>query len=193
MKSKTSLLLAFLLVALVQLYVPADMILDREKILASGTEYKFKTAPLDPNDPFRGKYIVLSFRQNSIALPDRKPWENTEDIYVNLKTDRNGFAQVAGISKTEPASEKAYLKAQVDYITTEHGKHQLFIRYPFDRFYQEETVASEAEKAYFESVQDTTKTTYAVVQILKGEAVLKDVYIEDTPISKLVKAGRKRK
>ena len=49
------LLSVFILVALVQLFVPAKMILDREDILDMGKEYKFKTEPIDPNDPFRGK------------------------------------------------------------------------------------------------------------------------------------------
>lgn len=54
MTNKKTLLSVFILVAIVQLYVPAKMILDREDILDTGKEYKFKTEPIDPNDPFRG-------------------------------------------------------------------------------------------------------------------------------------------
>ena len=52
----------FIVVGLVQLFVPANMILNEETILKSGTVYKFKTRPVDPNDPFKGKYINLNYQ-----------------------------------------------------------------------------------------------------------------------------------
>ncbi|MBD3630845.1 GDYXXLXY domain-containing protein [Cyclobacterium sp.] len=59
MANKKIVLPVFVLIALLQLYLPAKMILDREDILHKGKEYKFKTQPIDPNDPFRGKFIAL--------------------------------------------------------------------------------------------------------------------------------------
>ena len=61
MNKKILLISAFVLVVLVQLYVPAKMIWGREEVLNTGTEYKFRTAPIDPNDVFRGKYINLNY------------------------------------------------------------------------------------------------------------------------------------
>ena len=57
------------LVFAVQLSVPAWMIIDRESVIAEGREYKFEAAPLDPYDPFKGKYITLRYRENFISLP----------------------------------------------------------------------------------------------------------------------------
>ena len=42
MNKKKLILLVFILVALVQLYIPIKMILGREDILSTGKEYKFK-------------------------------------------------------------------------------------------------------------------------------------------------------
>lgn len=69
MNKKKILLLSFFLVAVVQLYVPSKMIWDREEVLRTGTEYKFRTAPIDPTDPFRGKYITLRFDDNTVDIP----------------------------------------------------------------------------------------------------------------------------
>ena len=67
MINKKTQIVLFVLVALAQLYVPAKMIWDQEDVLKNGSEYKFKTDPVDPNDPFRGKYITLSFDNNTFV------------------------------------------------------------------------------------------------------------------------------
>ena len=77
-------------VALVQLYVPAAMILEREEVLATGKAYKFRVAPVDPNDPFRGKYITLRYRHNTIQVADAGQWESGQEVYVLLRRDRAG-------------------------------------------------------------------------------------------------------
>ena len=61
MDTKKIIFPAFILLVLVQLFVPANMILEQEDILKNGTPYKFKTAPIDPYDPFRGKYVWLGY------------------------------------------------------------------------------------------------------------------------------------
>ncbi len=197
MKKRTLLFLAFLAMVLVQLYVPAQMIWGREEILNTGREYKFRTAPIDPNDPFRGKYIILRYQQNSVVVPIENPWQHGQDIYVLLKkTDPNGYVRITGISKEEPKNpESAYVKAKVDYINTqtpEAGKSTVFIAYPFDRFYLEESLAEEAEATYVETQEDSTQVAFAVVKIRKGEAVLQDVMIDSVSITDMVKARLNR-
>ena len=51
----------------------------------------------------------------------------------------------------------------------------------------EESKAYKAEQEYRESQQDTTKTTYALISIKNGDAVLKDVFIDKIAIRELVK------
>ena len=94
MNNKKILLPAFILVALVQLYVPSKMILHREEILDTGKEYKFKTAPIDPTDPFRGKYITLRYDENMVEIQNEKDWVRGETIYVFLAKDSDGFAKI---------------------------------------------------------------------------------------------------
>lgn len=191
MNNRKLILAAFILVALAQLYVPAKMILDRESVLANGIDFKFKTAPIDPNDPFRGKYISLQYESNVIEIQNEEDWRGGEDIYVILANDSNGFAKIESLSKTKPSDEVSFVKAKVSYVS-DNGSQQLTVSYPFDRFYMEESKALEAEQVYRESVPDTNQVAYALVKIKNGEAVLKDVLINDISIRDVVNSEREK-
>ncbi|MGD1889461.1 MAG: GDYXXLXY domain-containing protein [Cyclobacteriaceae bacterium] len=184
MPKKTILLIAFLLVALVQLYVPASMILDREAVLAQGTEYKFRTAPIDPNDPFRGKYITLSFEDTTVPIVNENDWVAGESVYALLTIDEHGFAQIQSVTKEQPADDQDFLSTTVSYVSS-NGNRQLTLQYPFNRFYLEESKAPKAERVYWESLRETSQTTYALVAISDGEAVLKDVLINGISVREL--------
>lgn len=186
MNAKKLTLTAFILVVLAHWYVPAKMILDRETVLSSGTEYKFRTAPLDPSDPFRGKYITLRFNDTRYPLPTGAEWNPGEDAYVSLTTDREGFATIRSVSKKAPHRDTDYVKAKVNYVTND-SVNTILLEYPFDRFYMEEAKAPRAERVYNESLRDTTKQTYALVSIKGNTAVLKDVLIDGISIRELAK------
>ena len=175
----------FILVALVQLSVPAKMIFDREDILNNGKEYKFKTKPIDPNDPFRGKYIRLSYYEDVIEVENEADWTKGEIIYVSLTTDREGFAKIKSVSKENLVNNQDFLKTKVRYIA-DNGPEKLTIDYPFDRFYMEESKAYDAKLIYRKSQHDTSQIAYALVSIKDGEAVLKDVLINGVSIREIV-------
>lgn len=59
---------AFLAVALAQVLVVAGFAASREIALRSGTEVVLETAPVDPQDLFRGDYVVLSYDISTIGL-----------------------------------------------------------------------------------------------------------------------------
>lgn len=189
MNNKKFILAVFIFVALAQLYVPAKMILDREKVLANGIDFKFRTAPIDPNDPFRGKYISLQFENNVIEIQNEEDWRGGEDVYVILVEDYNGFAKIESVSKTKPSNEFSFVKAKVSYVS-DNGSQQLTVDYPFDRYYMEESKAYEAENVYIRSLPDSTQKAYALVKIKGGEAVLKDVLINDVSIRDIVISER---
>ena len=190
MNSKKILLIAFLLVALAQLYIPVKMILDKEEILNVGTLYKFRTAPVDPNDPFRGKFIALSFRENTVEIKDGQEWVMGQPIYVSLTTDDKGYAKIESISKEMPAGRPDVIKAKVRFVMDDDIK-QVVIDYPFDRFYMEESKAIEAEMAYRQLQADTNRVTYALVSVKDGEAVLSDVQVDGISIVGMVDKKQK--
>lgn len=185
MANKKLLLLIFCIVAAIQIYVPAKMIFDSEDVIATGKEFKFKTEPIDPNDPFRGKYITLRFEENHIEQLTDTNWVANQDIYVKLIRDKDGYAKIKEICKTEPSDTDDFVKSKVNYYS-QYNEKVVYIDYPFERYYMEETKAPDAEIVYRESARDTLQNTYALVSVKKGQAVLKDVFINETSIKTIV-------
>ncbi|HKC66640.1 MAG TPA: GDYXXLXY domain-containing protein [Bacteroidia bacterium] len=179
---KKILLIAFVLMALLQLAVPLKMVLDQEKIIATGIEYKFRIAPVDPYDAFRGRYITLNFDKSSFEILSADTFVRDESIYICLKTDSAGFADIKDVSKTVPAYKTDYVSAKVNYFYDS----RLAFNFPFNKYYMEETKAPEAEKIYRDAIKrDTIQNAYALVSVKDGQAVLKDVIINGVSIKTL--------
>lgn len=183
------LIIGFTLTAIAQLAVPSKMIYDSEKTADYGTEYKFRTRPIDPTDPFRGKYITLSFDDTKVTVKDTT-WKHRDEGYVYIKADKDGFARVTNLSHKPLDIPDDYFKAKVwAYNGT------IEIEFPFDRYYMEEGKAYEAEMAYREYNSDNTdaKPAYAVVAVRDGHTVLKDVIIDGMPVREYVLENREKK
>lgn len=188
MVNKKILIILFIAVSMIQLYVPAGMILEREDTLKTGWVFKFRTAPLDPSDPFRGKYVRLDFRDNVFEEKSDKEWKGGETVFAQLTTDIYGYAKVNYISHIEPADNLNYIKTKIRYVNKHEGILKVHLDFPFDRFYMQETKAPVAERKYLESLSDTNNVTYAIVKVKKGSSVLEDVKINDISLRELVNA-----
>jgi uncharacterized membrane-anchored protein len=188
---KHTILLLFFAVCAAQWIAPLSMITGAESTLAKGKVYKFRTTPLDPTDPFRGSYITLRFRETSVQQKANEKWQAGESIYLMVKEDANGFAKIQEGTLTKPAGDATYFKAMLEYEFDDQ-RDSFNVELPFQRYYLEESKASEAEKAYWEKNREN-KLCYAVVAIRDGNVVLKDVMIENKSIVDIVKALRKDK
>ncbi|MGC1205991.1 MAG: GDYXXLXY domain-containing protein [Flavobacteriaceae bacterium] len=179
------LFIIFILVVIAQLCIPAQMILNQEAILKTGTAYKFKTQPVDPSDPFKGKYIALNYEINSFKTNDSL-WQRNKPIYVYLTTDSLGYAKIDAVSRSILEENKNdYVEVQSGYYDT-YSKH-LNIQFPFNKYYMKETKAYDAEVAVRNRQRDSIpNNTYALVFIKEGEAVLEDVIIDEISIKDYV-------
>lgn len=174
--------IVFIVVAVVQIGTPLKMIFDSEDILISGTAYKFKTRPIDPTDPFRGKYITLQFEMNSFKTSDTT-YVYGDEIRVYIENDNEGFAKVVQVGRESLDIDGDYIMAKV---TNTHNSRITF-ELPFNRFYMEETKAYDAEKAYRDANRNSKKDdVYAVVYVKDGASVLEDVIIAGIPIQEYV-------
>jgi uncharacterized membrane-anchored protein len=191
MRSKKILLVALILVALAQLFVPAKMIWNREVVLATGTAFKFKVALIDPHDPFRGKYITLSYKENTFSATQEEDWIPGESVFVALTTDDSGFAKIKSVLKTQPSENLDFVRARLSFLT-DNTSNKLIIDYPFDRYYMEESKAHEAELVFRRQQKDDGRTAVALVNVKNGDAVLKDILIDGQSIKEVVKANKKR-
>ena len=175
-------IIALFLLFAVQLFVPAQMVYQQEDALDTGTAYKFKTQPIDPSDPFRGKFIVLNYEMDSFETNDQSWNDYQGNVFVYLKTDAEGFAEVKTVSKNKLDTPDDYFTAESNYNF--NGKVNFDL--PFNRFYMNENKAYDAEVSAREAQADTTRTCYGLVYIKNGAAVLDNVFIDDTPIQEFV-------
>lgn len=180
-----NILIAFAVTALVQLFIPLKMIYDSHTTETEGAEYHFKAKPIDPNDPFRGKYITLAFDMETFTTADTT-WQEGDTAYIILAKDKDGFAIGKMVTREKPNDG--------DYITAEARRlydQTLFVNLPFERYYMEESKAPAAEAAYskYAASQDY-KPAYAVVAVRNGNSVLKDVIIDSMPIKEYVIKNR---
>ena len=180
----------FLLLLLAQWLVPMQMIWKKDKVLDNGTSYKFQTAPVDPGDPFRGKFIMLNFQENSLKLPDTKKLSYNSSVYVSFLADKNGFAKIKSIDISKPHNTD-FLETTISYISAEKDSSVIFVNYPFSKFYMEENKAPRAEKIYGERNLDHSLKVYALVKIYNGDAVIKNVYVNDSLITDVINARNK--
>lgn len=176
----------FIVVALAQLYVPAKMIWDREEVIEGGEVFNFKVAPVDPHDPFRGKYVRLAFEANTFTPAYDETWVSGEEVFVLLVEDSLGFASIQDLLKEAPEKEADYVKAHIRYTSDK----QVVIDYPFSRFYMEESKALAAERLYNNVIHDSSKIIYAIVAVRDGEAVLQNVLVNGEPISTVIGLDR---
>lgn len=167
---------AFVLLCVAQLYLPTKIIADRENVVSKGKLFRFKVAPLDPNDPFRGKYITLRYEADSVKVKNVNEWMRNAKVYVLLKADSNGYAAIAGISASRPENQVDYVQATIAVLNLE-DKSTIQIEYPFNRFYMEESKAVKAESMFLETLRSPQSNAYAQVYVREGNAVIDDVVI----------------
>ena len=167
----------FVCLALLQLAVPASMIINHELALEYGRQYRFRTAPIDPADPFRGRFVALSFPDETVPRPDKMTLTSGRQVYASITEDTAGFAHLTAVSLTRPEGDAA-IRVEVGYVT-EDAVH---LRLPFDRYYTAEHIAPEAERAYQQHSRRVNPEAYVTVRVRKGQAVLEELYIAGLPL-----------
>lgn len=100
----------------------------------TGEAYTFRVAPLDPIDPFRGRYVQLTYPD--LQVGDTEGWGNgvaigaVEDghrgtVYLRL-IDNDGIWGVDGVSRTQPDSDD-FLKCHSDGWEIRCGIETFFV------------------------------------------------------------------
>ena len=179
--------------ALAQWAVPVEMLLGHREVLREGTAWKFRLAPVDPHDPFRGEYVRLDFAVEQLTLPgDSCPFTRDQRAYALLQEDADGFARFSDLL-TEAPAEGAFLNVRVNYCWLDEDSIGYRIAMPVDRYYLPEGEGPIAEQATNGWIPDLDNDSlplpqaYALVRILDGEAALEEVYVDDLPLREWVR------
>jgi uncharacterized membrane-anchored protein len=185
MKGRSLFLGIFICVALIQIAVSISMIVRREITLHFGHQFKFRTAPIDPYDVFRGRYVAIRVENNYAPVPDDIKLLRNRKVYAVIEEDKDGFARISRITVRRPRG-KAYVQARVTYASGD----RVYLRLPFNRYYLEEKVAPAAEAAYRTYSRRGLQGAYVTVRVLSGLAVIEELYVGGKPILEFVR-GRK--
>jgi len=183
---KKILLYAFIIMAAAQWFVPVQMLWSRHRVLNQGELFKFRTRPIDPADPFKGRFVSLSFDDETVFVKNGSAFHYEQDVYLILGTTAGGHAKIEKVFQHVPSGGRNYLKAKVNYASKENDSlWALALNFPFDEYYMNEFKAPQAEKMYRDSSR-LNGDTYAKVKIYNGTGVLEGVYINDRRIEDLI-------
>jgi uncharacterized membrane-anchored protein len=175
-KPRTALAL-FCLVAAAQLAVPGWLIAEREWVLRTGETFRFRTAPVDPYDAFRGRYVALGFEAAEVAVDPAAAYRRGQTVYARLGTGSDEFAVVARVSLDRPQTG-TYVRAKIQRVS----RGRVRLRLPFDRYYMDENLAPEAESVYRRRTRREQRDAYALVRVRRGIGVIEELYVGGRPI-----------
>lgn len=170
----------YILISLIvaQLAVPCQLVMSTEQILKRGTSYKFKTAPVDPYDIFRGRYVALASDQRSVEVKNGEKFFKGQDVYLILENDEEGFARIVEARYEKPRGLDC-IKGTARY---QHGKELIFDS-KLNRYYMNEKKAPKAEKLYRENSRVGKQNAFILVKVLNGKPLIEDLYVDGKPIS----------
>jgi len=190
MKHKTLLLIAFIVVALAQLFVPYQMISKQAGYAATGSEFKFKTENrVNPNfngigSDLSGKFIWLKFKEDHIKIADKNEWENTRNAYVEFTTDSAGFAKILSVAFIKPNSNN-WVRARVNVDWKDSTR--LDISYPFNQYYIQDTQNKKVESVIKNGLCDTLKVNFLTIKIKENQFVSVDLMIDGVPFKEMIR------
>jgi len=177
-----------IILGLLHLGVVGHRVIDSELILRRGIAFRFQTAPVDPYDLFRGRYVALDFPQDNIdqtvfANFPKTDWYERRRIWVAIEADLDGFAKITRWSDKPMPGENAFAVKAGRYYNG-----NVRVEFPFTRFFMEESITPEAEAAYRRAnTRGQATRCWAVVRIRNGTALIEDLVIDDVPIQEYVR------
>lgn len=185
--------ICFGVLCVAQLGVIVFQIMSYERALKEGEVFYLNVLPLDPYDPFRGRYVMLRFDSNATKAPLAKGetmqelpkayalFEHHEanDVIkeVSFSKPRSGHFLEVAVNASLQKGRSIYKNTKMDSADT------VYFSLPFDRFYMREELAPKAEKVLRQSSGVKVR---AKLRILEGKGVIEDLMVADTPLGQYV-------
>lgn len=162
----------YIISILVLFIIPIYTIITNSSTLKDGTEYLFEVEAFDPYDMFRGNYLNISFKEDTVKgnLTDNQSY-HSKDCYVTIGKNRDGFAYFKKVSESKPENTTDYFKT-TGYYSRYLNEYR--IETP-TRYYMNEEKSLIAEQTY----RDNIDSTYVKVRVKNGKMVIVGVYVND--------------
>ena len=172
-------LLVFILSGLAQLAVPASLIWKREQTLRQGSVWRLRTAPVDPVDAFRGRYIALGFDLETQQILSPAGAEDGQTVFVTLRSNPQGFAEIDQVS-TVPPQRDDFIEAKLSGKT---------VSMPFANYWVTERDAPAAEAAYLRETRQDKRNAFVTVRVFRGDAAMEQLYLDNQPLGEYLRAN----
>ena len=190
------------------------MIIRREMALSNGVVCRFLTAPVDPYDAFRGRYVALDIAEANSHLCDRE-YARGQRMYAVIGEGTNGYSVIERLAP-RPEAEAVCIRTRVLSCWEEYrplpagtnsavragrspdtrhvptGQYRVRYALPFDRFYMDEKLAPEAEKAYLDACRRGRQEGVVVVRVWRGLGVIEDLELGGRPIRDVARERLRR-
>ncbi len=165
--------------ALAQLAVPAQMALHQVMVRARGVQLKIRCAPVDPVNPFMGRYVRLNL-SGEVAAPKSRPGRagGMQDAWVTYSLDKEGFVEPAALCWVRPKDTPSLKVRTTGFVQDDKTRFS----YPFDRYYMNERKAPEVDRAMAGGRWDLRPgEVFVTVRVLGDTAVLEELYLDGKP------------
>jgi uncharacterized membrane-anchored protein len=173
---------AFAALCLVQAAIPVSMIARYERTLQDGTAFKVRALPVDPVDPFRGRYVV--FRLGFEPVPLETSFAGP--VWVELVEGADGFAKAGTVSRTRPTGGH-YVQAQAIPLEWGAGAVKTRLELPHDRYYMEEAKASRADAAARAQSRPDARNTWVTLRVRDGVAAVEHLWIDGVTVEEYLR------
>jgi len=174
-------LFVFGLVGLAQLAVPASLIWKREQTLRHGSVWKFRTAPVDPVDAFRGRYVALQFDVETQEISPPPDAGSGQTVFVTMRQNAEGFAEIDQVLASPPPGDD-FIEAKLAGKT---------VSLPFDKYWVNERDAPAAEAAYLAQSRRDKRNAFVTVRVFRGDAALEQLNLDGLPLGDYLRANAK--
>ncbi len=175
----------FLLMCAVQLAVPGWTIMGHERVLTRGEEFRFGVMPLDPYDPFRGRYVWIDIDEPAAPYRGEETPRYKDKVYAYLDRDAEGMAIFTEIADEPPEDDRPYVR--VEFMNPDPEGEGVLVQIPARRFYMEERIAPMAEEAYRQATRGNAPEFTLTMKVWRGRFVLTGMFVGDEPIAEYVK------
>jgi len=185
MKKKVALILVIFL-SIGQLSVLISMIANAKKVVKEANRIVYlECRPYDPYDPFKGRYIRLSFAIESVKISDMETLKEVSSDIIKkhifkeaycLLEKKEKFHVIKDVLLSKPEEEVLFIKARINSFYSRD--EDLGLSFSSNQYYLQEELALEADKMSNIEFQDLTP--YVVIALDKnGNSVIKSMKVKD--------------
>ncbi len=186
---KTWMAIAFLALIALQLFVLVWHIYSYEAVLKKGEVFYLKVTPVDPFDPFRGRYVALEFEGlNELAknLDNHEVKRETSCAYAVLQKSENKPDSFARLALKEPQGESSL---KVLLTKKSASSPPLFLVKALNsRYYMREDLAPLVDML----LRGNVHTVFAKVRVLGAQSVIEDLVVSEVPVSKFIEFKKRK-